>query len=206
MQSPRALTSRSFRTHSSATEDTAGTGASKAISFRQRPPQDRFLPSTMVSLIRSHVLLIASMTLCERAGTGDPNLFLRNALHLPSFPFDRIISRLALAIVFGTAVWNFLDLGYSVVSLGAYFGTFLLRRVPFLPRLLRPPPFDARAWPPLLRNPLLSDSLADWWTYRWHRCDSLPLGSGMTCMDVDGNLVYNQRTAPHICAAGLQAS
>jgi hypothetical protein len=82
--------------------------------------------------------------------------------------------------LFGAAVWNFLELGYMEVVIAAYLLTPIARKL--LPDKIRPPRFDTRMWPPLLQTPLVSTSLADWWTYRWHRYISITLVRSITLL------------------------
>lgn len=126
-----------------------------------------FVRNTLQRVIRSHILLVAVMSTIQYSQNNDSSNFLAG-LGVSDFPYRRLLSDLALAVTFGTAVWNFLECGFAEVSLGAYILTKIGRALP-IPPAIKPDPFDVRSWPPLLRNPLKSTSLDDWWTYRWHR-------------------------------------
>ena len=126
-----------------------------------------FVRDALKRVLRSHILLVAVMSTIQYSQNHDQSDFLAG-LGIPSFPYSSILSDLSMAVTFGTAVWNFLECGFSVTSLGAYMITKVGRALP-IPEAIKPDAFDVRAWAPLLRNPLRSTSLADWWTYRWHR-------------------------------------
>ena len=128
-----------------------------------------FVSSCSKVIFRAHVLLLSCT--CLMAWTGpsyDPDHFLPG-LGIPDFPLISLFSRLSFAILFGVTVWSCIDLGYTSSALAAYFGHKLLSTMNCLPAALFPDPFDTRAWTPGLRSPLLSTSLEDFWTYRWHR-------------------------------------
>jgi hypothetical protein len=133
--------------------------------------EQHFVRNALQRVLRSHILLVSVMSTIQYSQNHDASSFL-GGLGVPTFPYRWIISDLALAITFGTAVWNFLECGFAEASLGAYLVTAVGRALP-LPAAIKPDAFDVRSWPPLLRNPLRSTSLADWWTYRWHRCVTL---------------------------------
>lgn len=130
-------------------------------------PQDTFLKTVLLDHMRSHALLILSISSIQYSRFPLKNNNFLEGLGLPSFPGSTYLSDAVVAIVFGTAVWNFLDLAYTEVAIAAYLLHKIAKKC--LPKRLGLPDFDSRAWPPLLQNPLRSSSLADWWTYRWHR-------------------------------------
>ena len=125
-----------------------------------------YIRSGVLGVLRAHILLIASMSTIQYSLNHDATDFLRG-LGLPEFPCSRTLSGIALALTFGTSVWNFLELGFTAISLYVCILTGAIRLLP-LPEAIRPAPFDPRSWPPLLRSPLSATSLADFWTYRWH--------------------------------------
>ncbi|KAL7010171.1 hypothetical protein EMMF5_000191 [Cystobasidiomycetes sp. EMM_F5] len=129
-------------------------------------PQN-FIREYLFMVLRAHILLILAITACQIYFRSSESDFLRS-LGVSGLPLQSIMSRICLGIVFGSAVWNFLDLAYACLALFAKLGTATLQKLPLLPEIFKPAPFNPRAWPPLLRNPLVSDNLADFWTYRWH--------------------------------------
>lgn len=129
-------------------------------------PSRGYIRSGVLGVLKAHILLIASMSTIQYSLNHDATDFLRG-LGLPEFPCSRTLSGTALALTFGTSVWNFLELGFTAISLCICILTAAVRLLP-LPETIRPAPFDPRSWPPLLRSPLSATSLADFWTYRWH--------------------------------------
>lgn len=138
-------------------------------------PQDGFLKSALQVHLRAHILLVCSISAIQYSRFPKYTNNFLEGLGVPGFPGSSYLSDIVVAIVFGTAVWNFLDLAYMEVAIAGY----ILQEtaVKVLPNKWKPAPFDARTWPPLLQNPLRSDSLADWWTFRWHRWVSCNSGS-----------------------------
>lgn len=130
-------------------------------------PQDRFLKTALLVHLRAHILLVSSISLIQYSRFPLKNQDFLQGLGVPAFLGSVYLSDALVAIIFGTAVWNFLDLAYTEAAIAAYLLQTLASK--FLPDSLQPPSFDCRSWPPLLQNPLRSGSLADWWTYRWHR-------------------------------------
>lgn len=132
----------------------------------QARPSRGYVRSGVLGVLKAHVLLVASMSIIQYSLNHDPTNFLRG-LGLPDFPYNRTISGIALALTFGTSVWNFLELGFTAISLFVCIVTAAMRLLPLL-GAMRPAPFNPRSWPPLLRSPWSATSLADFWTYRWH--------------------------------------
>lgn len=128
--------------------------------------EDKFVATNVQTMLRGHIILVIGFSLIQYGGIYRSDRFLRE-LGVPPFPLERIVSQLAYSITFGAMAWNLLEAGFAFVALLAFCYNRSARAT--FPRFLRPAPFDVRAWPPLLTNPLNSTSLADWWTYRWHR-------------------------------------
>lgn len=121
-------------------------------------------------MLRYHLQLLLSMSIIQYSrSTGTQDLL--QGLGVPNFPFRRTFSQLALAVLFGSSAWSLLEIGFTILSINTCILTRSVRALPFVPPGWEPDPFDPRLWPPLLRSPLQSDSLADFWTYRWHRCE-----------------------------------
>jgi hypothetical protein len=129
-------------------------------------PNEGFLRSGLWLIVRCQVLLVLFLGAIQISRENDPDFLL--GLGVPDFPGRRIVSKISFAIAFGAGAWNLLEVGATMVSVYVCMLCRIARSLP-LPAVLRPEPFDARSWPPLLRSPLQSDSLADFWTYRWHR-------------------------------------
>ena len=98
---------------------------------------------------------------------GDSPLTYRIRLGLPPI-FELVVSRVVITLAVGVASWTGIEIPYILVSMIAYIGNTVWQAMP-IPSALKPAPFDARAWPPMLRNPVATTSIADLWSRRWHR-------------------------------------
>ncbi|KPV74653.1 uncharacterized protein RHOBADRAFT_53614 [Rhodotorula graminis WP1] len=124
------------------------------------------------------LLVLCSAALLEPPTSRDAALFavLPSALVGDRAPQERVhaVGEALTGLAMGTAVFAALTLGFSVATLGAFLGTLVVRRIPFVPEALCPPPWDAREYPPLFNLAERPQSVAKFWSHQWHSFFSRP--------------------------------
>ncbi|GAA5939926.1 hypothetical protein JCM10213_004878 [Rhodosporidiobolus nylandii] len=120
----------------------------------------------------SHPLLTAcAALLLEPATSRDAWL----AAHIPaavSRSQTHLLGEAITGLSMGVAVFAALTLGYSLATMLVFLPNVVGRAV--LPARLRPPPFDARSYPPLFNFARRPSSVSRFWSKQWHSFFSRP--------------------------------
>ncbi|GAA5965127.1 hypothetical protein JCM21900_003658 [Sporobolomyces salmonicolor] len=145
-----------------------GTTSTDPFPLEPRP----FLRRLLLEIAWSHPLLVfCAALLLEPTTSRDAYAY---AL-FPSFPVEyaHLVGEGVTGLSMGIAVFAALTLGYSVATLLVFSANHLLRRLP-IPSALKPPPFDAREYPPLFNFAEIPSSVAVFWSKQWHSFFSRP--------------------------------
>ncbi|GAA5833351.1 hypothetical protein JCM3766R1_005476 [Sporobolomyces carnicolor] len=136
---------------------------------RQEGP---FLRRLLLEIGWSHPLLVlCSATLLEPARSRD--LYVVRVFPGLSPNHAHLVGEIATGAALGTAVFAALTLGFSLATFGVFVPNVILRRLPIRAEL-KPPPFDAREYPPLFNLSRPPHSVARFWSQQWHSFFSRP--------------------------------